>query len=154
MSKKSRPLLLASALALSGCGIGSATLRTADGRLQVCPDLPHCVSSVEGELPRRRIEPIRYQGNPEDARQALLRVLRAQPRTEIITENSEYIHAEVTTLLSRYVDDLEFTFGPDAGIIQIRSSSRIGYYDFEANRERLEHIRAGLNLLMPSLQAS
>lgn len=148
MLKKNKLLLLASALALSGCGLGNATLRTGDGRLQRCADLPRCVSSVEGELERRRIEPIRYQGNPEDARQALLRVLRAQPRTEIITETSDYLHAEVTTLLSRYVDDLEFSFGPDAGIIHVRSSSRIGYYDFDANRDRLEHIRAAVHLLI------
>ena len=149
MLMKNRLLLLASAIALSGCGLGSATLRAGDGRLQRCPDLPHCVSSVAGELERRRIEPMRYQGNPEEARQALLRVLRAQARTEIVTEDSEYIHAEVTTLLSRYVDDVEFTFGPDAGVIQMRSSSRIGYYDFNANRDRLERIRSGLHLLIP-----
>lgn len=151
MSMKSKILLLASAAVLGGCGLGTATLRSGDGRLQRCPDLPHCVSSVDGELERRRIEPIRYQGNPEAARQALLRVLRAQPRTEIVTENSEYLHAEVTTLLSRYVDDVEFTFGPDAGVIQMRSSSRIGYYDFDANRDRLERIRSAFHLLIPSL---
>lgn len=151
MSKKRNYLRLsvASAFLLSGCGIGTPTLRTGDGRLQRCPDLPHCVSSVEGELARRSIEPIRYRGDREAARRSLLSALRERPRTEIVTDTTDYIHAEATTLLSRYVDDVEFVFGPGDGVIQVRSSSRIGYYDFDTNRERIEQLRTAFHLQIP-----
>lgn len=41
----------------------------------------------------------------------------------------------------RYVDDVEFLLDPARSRIDVRSSSRIGYYDFQINRERIEDIR-------------
>jgi uncharacterized protein (DUF1499 family) len=37
---------------------------------------------------------------------------------------------------------LEFCIDNDLRIIHVRSSSRVGYYDFGVNRRRVERIRA------------
>ena len=50
------------------------------------------------------------------------------------------MHAEFTSAVFGFVDDVEFQFDP-SGFIQIRSASRTGYYDFGVNRERVETIR-------------
>ena len=41
-----------------------------------------------------------------------------------------------------YVDDVEFTFDETAQVIHFRSSSRLPYWDWGVNRERMEEIRA------------
>jgi uncharacterized protein (DUF1499 family) len=134
-------LLLLCAPALAGCGLGSATLRQPDGRLSLCQDGPHCVSSQETNADRR-VEPLVYSGAREAARLKLLAVLAAEPSFRLITSTPDYIHVEASTAIMRYVDDLEFVFDPAAPRIDVRSSSRIGYYDFDTNRARIEKIRA------------
>jgi uncharacterized protein (DUF1499 family) len=44
----------------------------------------------------------------------------------------------------RFVDDAEFWFDPVAGVIQVRSASRVGRGDLGVNRARIESIRARL----------
>ncbi|MDI9554865.1 MAG: DUF1499 domain-containing protein, partial [Pseudomonadota bacterium] len=41
----------------------------------------------------------------------------------------------------RFVDDVEFLFDDAAKLIHVRSASRVGVYDFEVNRNRVEDIR-------------
>jgi uncharacterized protein (DUF1499 family) len=40
------------------------------------------------------------------------------------------------------VDDAEFWLDPAAGVIQVRSASRLGSKDFGVNRKRIEAIRS------------
>ncbi|MGQ0620038.1 MAG: DUF1499 domain-containing protein [Panacagrimonas sp.] len=127
-------------IALSGCGLGSANLRPAAGPLAGCDGGPHCVSS-QSKNQDRRIAPISYSGTREEARRHLLAVLGATPRLKLVASTPDYVHAEITTRLMRYVDDVEFLFSPTQPSIDVRSSSRIGYYDFQTNRDRIEDIR-------------
>ncbi|MGQ0700007.1 MAG: DUF1499 domain-containing protein [Panacagrimonas sp.] len=127
--------------ALCACGIGSANLRKAGAGLAPCDGGPHCVSSEETAADRK-VEPLRYAGKREDAWKRLEAVLKAMPRTKLVANTPDYVHAEVTTSIMRYVDDVEFVFATKEPRIDVRSSSRIGYYDFKANRERVDAIRA------------
>jgi len=131
--------ILASALLVAACGLGTATLRGADGRLAPCT-AAHCVSSTETR-PDYRVDPLRYSGSQQDAHAHLVGVLEGLPRTQVIADRGDYVYVQVTTPLMRYVDDVEFVFAAP-GVIDLRSSSRMGYYDFGANRNRVELIRA------------
>jgi len=131
--------ILASALLVAACGLGTATLRGADGRLAPCA-AAHCVSSTETR-PDYRVDPLRYSGPQQDAHQKLIGILKSLPRTEVIADREDYVYAQVTSPVMRYVDDVEFVFAAP-GVIDLRSSSRIGYYDFGANKNRVELIRA------------
>jgi len=44
----------------------------------------------------------------------------------------------------RFVDDTEFMLDTENKLIHLRSASRLGYRDFNVNRERLESIRLEL----------
>ena len=44
--------------------------------------------------------------------------------------------------LLRFVDDVDAVVDPDAGVIHVRSASRVGYSDLGVNRKRVEAIRA------------
>lgn len=131
------------ALLLQACGAGSARLLQSGGELADCDGPPRCVSTQASD-PERRIEPLRYAGSARDAREKLVAHIEAQPRTEIVTHSDCYVHATYTTSIMRYTDDVELWFCDTPGEVQLRSASRIGYYDFGVNRERAEALRKAL----------
>jgi uncharacterized protein (DUF1499 family) len=69
--------------------------------------------------------------------------VRASERTTIVTSEARYLHAEVRSPWRVYTDDLEL-LRDDGGRVDVRSASRIGYYDFGVNRERVEALRRRL----------
>jgi len=129
-------------IGLSGCGAGTPTLRDSQGKLQPCDDGPHCVSSEEANV-ERQVAPLRHDDAPDAAMARLAKVIAAMPGAAVVTRSEGYIHATFTTALMKFVDDAEFVAtATQPGVIQVRSSSRIGYHDFGAHRKRVEAIRA------------
>ena len=130
------------ALTLAACSGGSPPVDPGlnSGQLPPCPTSPNCVSS-QGEAVEQQVEPLRYQGAAAAARAKLLTVLNGMARVKIIQSDPDRITAEFRSALFGFVDDVVFQFGP-SGVIQVRSASRSGYYDFGVNRERVEAIRA------------
>jgi uncharacterized protein (DUF1499 family) len=51
----------------------------------------------------------------------------------------------VTSLLARFVDDVEIVFDDATKSIHFRSAARTGYYDFGVNRRRMEEVRRRLD---------
>jgi uncharacterized protein (DUF1499 family) len=125
------------ALVLGGCGASMpSNLGMTDGKLSPCPSAPHCVSTQEGA-----VEPAPYQTSREEARKRLLEIIRSMPRAKIVTVAPDYIHAEFTSRIFRYVDDVEIYLDDRAKLAHFRSSSRIGYYDLGVNKGRVAGIR-------------
>ena len=106
-----------------------------------CPDSPNCVSSQSIDE-MHFIEPLDYAGNAADARQNLIDILENSKRVQLAKVETDYIHAEFRSLIFGFVDDVTFFFPPDKNIIHVKSASRKGYYDFGANRRRVERLRA------------
>ncbi|WP_293373952.1 DUF1499 domain-containing protein [Nevskia sp.] len=130
-------------LALCACGAGSASLRDSQGKLQPCDDGPHCVSSESTDA-ERQVAPLRHDDAPAAAMARLAKVIAAMPGAVVVSSSDSYIHATFTSSLMKFVDDAEFVAtASQPGVIQVRSSSRIGYSDLGANRKRVEAIRAG-----------
>ena len=111
-----------------------------DGKLAACPSTPNCVCSQASDAVYA-IAPLRFDGSPEEAWRRLRQVLADQPRTHIVREEGDYLHVECTSLLFRFVDDVEFVLDRDARVIHFRSASRIGRSDLGVNRQRMEAIR-------------
>jgi len=116
-----------------------------DGRLASCPDSPNCVSS--DEQGKHAIAPFKLKTAPADAWVALERLLVEAPRVKNRHHTQQYLHAEFTSTVLRFVDDVEFSLRPELGVIAVRSASRVGYYDFGANRSRVEDLRERLRKL-------
>ena len=111
-----------------------------DRVLTPCPSTPNCVSSVDKD-PKHYVEPLRFTGSVEGARNRLLEVLSALNRTRAVIVERNYIHAEFVSAIFRFVDDVEFLFDDHQKVIQVKSASRVGYYDLGVNRRRIEKIR-------------
>ena len=111
--------------------------------LPPCPDSPNCVSTFASrEDNRHYIAPYRYSRTKADVKAVLKAVISSLPRTKLIDENDAYLHYEFTSLLLRFVDDVEFVFDDETKTIHFRSASRTGYGDFGVNRRRMEEIRS------------
>ena len=107
--------------------------------IRPCPNKPNCVSSVVPDGPRS-MKPIQCQGALEDARERLLGVIRSFPRSAVVQNDGIYLKAEFRSALFSFVDDVEFQFDDASKCVHFRSASRLGYYDFGANRKRMENI--------------
>jgi len=128
-------------LMLSGCaGTKPDGLGVAGGRLAPCPSSPNCVSS-EAKKPKHAVEPFTLKGDRAAGWKAVREVVEGMPRTKTVSASKIYLHAECTSLLMRYVDDLELYLGRDSQVIQVRSASRVGYSDMGVNRKRVERLR-------------
>jgi uncharacterized protein (DUF1499 family) len=114
-----------------------------EGRLRSCPSSPNCVSSEAGD-DAHRIDAFRIRGEPAAAWRTLVEVVGAAPRTKVVTDENGYLHAECTSLLMGFVDDLELQLRADEGVVAVRSASRLGYGDLGANRRRVEELREQL----------
>ncbi len=109
-------------------------------RLAPCPRTPNCVSTL-APPGSKHMDPIPYTGPPAEARERLLRVLRAMERTKIVQDEPDYLHAVCRSRVFRFPDDVEFAFDDGAKQIHFRSAARYGVRDFGVNRERMERIR-------------
>jgi len=134
---------LLTALLLTGCtGMTEKNIDPARiTELASCPSSPNCVSSADVGDPHY-IEPVAIDGDPDDAWQTLRDILVADGSITITASGDHYIRAEATTRLLRFTDDLEFLLKREAGLIDMRSASRLGYWDLGKNRKRLESIRS------------
>lgn len=109
--------------------------------LAPCPSSPNCVST-KAQDEGHAIAPIRYRKSRAEAKEALKALVRSLPRAKLVEEDESYLHYEFTSLLFRFVDDVEFLFDDESKTIHFRSASRIGYGDLGVNRGRMEQVRS------------
>ena len=121
----------------------SKRLGVTQGKLSSCPDSPNCVSS-QSDDPSQFIQPLSYTDSATEVKFRLQAVIQSMPRSRIVSNTNTYIHAEYTSLIFRFVDDVEFLFDEKKKLIHVRSASRVGYSDLGANRNRVEEIRKKL----------
>jgi len=122
------------------------SLGAVEGRLAACPaNKSNCVVSLHAAESRsedpHHVAPFSYEGDPGDAMTRVLAVLMQSPNCQIISNRSDYIHAEFTSGIMGFVDDVEFLLSVAENVIHVRSASRLGLSDFGVNRARVEELR-------------
>jgi uncharacterized protein (DUF1499 family) len=148
-------LLLAAAVVLAGQagllrGTPPADLGVRDGRLKAPSATPNSVSSQAGAWPGHpqavyaAIEPLALRGDGAATLQRLQGLVAATPGGRVVEARADYLRAEFGTRWLGFVDDAEFWVDPAAGVVQVRSASRLGRKDFGVNRQRIERLRGQL----------
>ena len=145
--------ILLAALAVAAGQIGllqgrpPADLGVRDGKLKAPSATPNSVSSQALLWPGHeaaQIEPLALRGSGPETMARLKAVVEAMSGAKLVHSRGDYLYAQFTSRLMKYVDDTEFWFDPAAGVVQLRSASRLGERDFNVNRERIEAIRRQL----------
>jgi len=121
-------------------GTRPANLGIKDGRLSACPASPNCVSS-DATDDAHAVAPLKIVAPLEQGWRAVRNAVDALPRTKIVTVSDDYLHAECTSAVFGFVDDLELHLRPAEKRIAVRSASRLGYSDLGVNRKRVEGLR-------------
>lgn len=113
--------------------------------LPACPNSPNCVSSQANHTDAEHyIAPFKITVPATKAWQALQDALLQQSRTIITHKTEGTLKAEATSLIFRFVDDVDAVLDTTNQTIHIRSASRTGYSDFGVNRKRIESLRLAL----------
>jgi uncharacterized protein (DUF1499 family) len=110
-----------------------------DNVLAACPASPNCVSSRAADE-GHRIAPLAFTGEPDKAFARLKEVITSRSDATVTAEKPGYLQVELRTTF--FVDDAVFLLDRQAGVIQVRSASRLGYSDLGKNRSRMEEIRS------------
>lgn len=90
------------------------------------------------------IAPLPMKGDAKQTIAKLAQIVEGLPGAKVVERRDDYLYAQFTTALMRFVDDVEFWVDPAAGVVQVRSASRVGRKDFGVNRARIEQIRERL----------
>jgi len=136
-------LLIASVPLLSCSDKRPSALDLSDSRLGPCPSSPNCFSSDDHDSDHK-IAPFQLVKPANEVWPVVRELVSELPRTRIIKESENYLHAECRSFLFGFVDDLELQLRPADGIIAVRSAARSGYADFGVNRRRIESLREAL----------
>ena len=131
-------------------GVSSRTvpdLGFQDERLTPCPRKPNCVSSTaKGRA--HRIAPLSTTADQDAAMAQAVEAITSMGG-RIVTSDNNYLRAEFSSRLFRFVDDLELLWNPVEGHLDLRSASRVGHSDLGANRRRVEKLRGFLARATP-----
>ena len=131
---------------LSCSGKRPSNLGIKDARLASCPSSNNCVSSdADTNDKTHYIVPFELDAKQTDAWQTAKTLVSKLPRTQIVHQTTDYLHAECSSAIFGFVDDLELHYRDSQQTIAIRSASRLGSSDFGVNRKRVEGLRQQLN---------
>jgi uncharacterized protein (DUF1499 family) len=116
---------------------------TVKKKLPPCLNTPNCVSSQATDK-LHYIAPYKIAGDPKLAWAELRKLIVEHDRMTITHETEDTLHAEAISLVLHFVDDIDAILDAKAGLIHIRSASRVGHSDFGVNRKRMETFRTQL----------
>ena len=128
--------MLVPVLLLGGCSSAPDKPVMLQG-LPECGSLPNCVNTWSGRGVQAG-EPLMATA---EQWQRLKSWVARQDDWEVIVDDGYFIQAVVKTPVMRFRDDVQLLFLPDLQLIQVRSSSRLGFSDLGTNALRVETLR-------------
>ena len=105
---------------------------------------PNTVSSTVERSDKHHIEPLTFAGPAAEAWEILHAIIASSKGASIASDSENYLHAEFSSSLFGFIDDVEFALDKKASVIHARSGSRLGVDDLGVNRKRIENIRQAL----------
>jgi uncharacterized protein (DUF1499 family) len=119
-------------------GCTTAPHKPAPGaNLPECGLLPNCVNSESGQA-GSAVAPLHATVLQW---QQLKQWIMSQDDWAITEDTGDFVQAVVTTPQMRFRDDVQLQFVQATGVIEVRSSSRLGISDMGTNRRRVELLR-------------
>ena len=110
--------------------------------LAPCPNSPNCVSSLSGSKDHW-VAPLEASDTRDTSLQRVQSVLDSLPRVDYDVAGPARINARFKSMVLRFTDDVTF-YVRENGTVEVRSASRVGYWDLGANRRRVESLREKL----------
>lgn len=127
----------------------------APGPIKPCGSSPNCVSSCD-QRDSHSVQPFPWPHADRDSVSQdsvsqdpvgqdpialIVSMLDLDPHAQLITRETLYLHYVFKTSLLGFKDDVEFYANPGTQQVDVRSASRVGYWDLGTNRRRVEALR-------------
>ncbi len=112
-----------------------------DGCLSPCPAMPNAVCSYFPKDKKHYLPPLVYEGTEDSARERIKAIHETLTGVRLIKEAGPYLHFIYTSLVMRFVDDVEFLIDAERQTVHFRSASRLGYWDLGANARRMKRFK-------------
>ncbi len=131
-------------------GTEPADLGVRDGRLKAPSNTDNSVTSQAAlfpDSPQREaaaIAPLALRGSGLATIARIAAIVEGTDGAKLIRSGPDYLYAQYTSRVMRFVDDVEFWYDPQTQVVQVRSASRLGKSDLGVNRRRIESIRTAL----------
>ncbi len=107
--------------------------------LDDCPASPNCVCTLATRASQSMVA-LNYRRTAEEVMQAVVDCVQRLPRAEIHARTEFYLHVVFRSQFLGFADDVEFYIDAASRSLHFRSASRLGYYDFGVNRQRMQAI--------------
>lgn len=107
-----------------------------------CSWTPNCVSSNGKPGESKYFAPLRPKAGEKEPMRRLKGLVSSLPGAKLVVEQPFLLRYEFTTERMKFIDDVQFTFIPATGLIEVRSASRVGISDFGVNRDRMDKVRS------------
>lgn len=133
-------LIAVSLAALFACSTKAPDLGMTEGKFAVCPFDVDCVSSQATDA-KHKIDPIKATGDPNKVMVDLGRAVESVFGGKVLLSEGNYLRAEFKSSVLRTMDDAEFYYDQNAGLIQVHALSRGEALDFSDSRDRIEEVR-------------
>jgi|MudIll2142460700_1097286.scaffolds.fasta_scaffold129938_1 uncharacterized protein (DUF1499 family) len=121
-----------------------------DGKLKAPSATENSVTSQAAlypDHPQRgyaEIAPLPVRGDGPATMSRIRAIVQGMDGAEVVKADPDYLYAQFTTPLMKFVDDVEFWYDPANNVVQFRSASRLGRKDMGVNRKRMEAVRDAL----------
>lgn len=112
------------------------------GKLKRCPTTPNCICTEFEEDDRHYRKPVDLAKQDSGEAMAAIKAVIDRMGGNIHTADDHYLAATFRSAMFRFVDDLEVRIDADAGLIHIRSASRVGHGDSGANLNRVNRFKS------------
>ncbi|WFS61000.1 DUF1499 domain-containing protein [Pseudodesulfovibrio thermohalotolerans] len=133
-------ILAVSLAALPACSTKAPDLGMANGMFAVCPDDVDCISSQADDA-KHKIAPITATGDPNKVMVDLRSAIESIFGAKVVLSEGNYLRAEFRSSVLRTIDDAEFFYDEQAGLIHIHALSRGEALNFPDSRKRIEEVR-------------
>lgn len=133
-------LSVAALLSLFACSSKVPDLGMQEGHFAICQDGVDCVSSQATDE-KHRIEPFKAHGDANKVMVDLGNAVESIFGGKVLMAEGDYLRAEFKSSILRTMDDAEFYYDEQAGLIQVHAVSRGATLDFRDNRDRMEELR-------------
>lgn len=112
-----------------------------ESRLSPCPDKPNCVCSEFEADADHFIEPLALSSDAAANVMARLKKIIEEMGGKVQRQSDDYLAATFSSVIFRFVDDLEIRIDRETSLIHLRSASRVGHGDGGVNRQRIQKLK-------------
>lgn len=107
--------------------------------LTLCKGSPNCVNTLDTR-DEFKMAPLPFKEDFEKTKKKLMNVLKGFTEAKLVRDDGHVLFYEFTSRWLKFVDDVIFYLDDETKMIHFKSASRVGYYDFKKNRERMTAI--------------